>query len=144
MTAVTPSEELDREEEVTELGHDHPEIGTYWLVGGVLAALTALEISTYWWPKGMHRATHVALIIMMVIKFALVALFFMHLKFDARLLRRAFFFGLGLALTVYIVMLSTFVYWDHSGDLKDRFPNPPRSRPIPPPPTTPPPTIAAK
>jgi cytochrome c oxidase subunit 4 len=141
MTAVTPSEE--REEEVAELGHDHPEIGTYWTVGGVLAVLTALEISTYWWPKNWHRGTHIALIIMMVIKFALVVLFFMHLKFDAKMLRRAFFFGLGLALAVYLVMLTSFIYWDHSGDVKDRFPNPPRSRPIPPPPTEPPPSIAA-
>jgi hypothetical protein len=132
MTAVTPTEE--HEEEVAELGHDHPDIGTYWIVGGVLAVLTALEISTYWWPKGWHKGTHVALIVMM---------FFMHLRFDNHLLRRAFFFGLGLALAVYIVMLSMFAYWDHSGDLKQRFPDPPRSRPIPPPPTEPPPTVPA-
>src|SRR3954452_12865370 len=114
MTAVTPSQE--HQEEVEELGHDHPEAGTYWVVFGVLAALTALEISTYWWPRGWHKGTHVALILMMVIKFGLVALFFMHLRFDNRLLRRAFFFGLGLALAVYLVMLSMFVYWDSSGD----------------------------
>ena len=119
--------------------HEHPSDKTYWVVGGVLAALTALEVSTYWWPDEWHKFTAVTLIIMMIIKFALVALFFMHLRFDDKMLRRIFFFGLALALAVYIATLSAFVFWDDSGNIEETYPAPPRAKPIPPPPTDPPP-----
>jgi cytochrome c oxidase subunit 4 len=43
-----------------------------------------------------------------VIKFSLVALWFMHLKFDSRIFRRFFVTGLILAITVYTIVLFTF------------------------------------
>ena len=44
-----------------------------------------------------------SLIILMVVKFALVVLWFMHLKFDSRLYLRLFVAGLVLALAVFSV-----------------------------------------
>jgi hypothetical protein len=41
-------------------------------------------------------------------KFALVALWFMHLKFDSRLFRRLFVAGLLIALAVFAIVLGTF------------------------------------
>ena len=35
----------------------------------------------------------------------------MHLKFDAPILRKAFYAGLILAVSVYLVALSTFHFW---------------------------------
>ena len=49
--------------------------------------------------------------VMMVMKFVLVVGFFMHLKFDSRLLTWVFVAGLALAVVVYIVMLTTFEFW---------------------------------
>ena len=137
MTSVAEASETEEHPE----DHDdhHASDRDYWIVGGVLAALTALEVSTYWWPKEWAKFTAVTLIILMIIKFALVALFFMHLRFDDKLLRRTFFFGLGLALAVYLVTLSAFVFWDDSGNLDETYPDPPRAKPLPPPPTDPPP-----
>ncbi len=117
---------------VPEGHHAHPDDKTYWIVAGVLAALTLLEVSTYWWPEEWHKATFWLLMIMMTIKFGLVALYFMHLKFDPKILKRAFFFGLSLALAVYLVMLSTFVFWHDSGNIDETFPDPPRDVQAPP------------
>jgi cytochrome c oxidase subunit 4 len=46
-----------------------------------------------------------------IVKFALVALWFMHLRFDNRLFRRLFVTGLVLATGVYLVVLTTFHVW---------------------------------
>ena len=116
-----------------DAGHDHPTDLTYWKVGGVLALLTGLEVSTYWWPKSWHRGTAVLLIIMMIIKFSTVAMYFMHLKFDSKMLRRVFLTGVILAVTVYVATLSAFTFWSGSG--VEPFSNPPRSKPAPPPTT---------
>jgi cytochrome c oxidase subunit 4 len=118
--------------------HEHPGTALYWKVGAALAFLTALEVSTYWWPEG--AATASLLIVLMIIKFSLVAMFFMHLKFDSRVLRSLFLGGVILATGIYIATLSAFTYWDHSG--VPEWVNPPRAKPKPPPPTEPPPPAA--
>lgn len=97
-------------------GHDHPTDRQYVMVALFLAAVTALEVSTYWVPEDWPAAPVVAsLIVMMVIKFAFVIGWFMHLKFDARLFRRVFVFGLVLAVAVYGVALTSMVFWTDSG-----------------------------
>jgi cytochrome c oxidase subunit 4 len=48
---------------------------------------------------------------MMLFKFYIVASIFMHLKWDSKLLTGVFYFGLGLAVIVYLIMLTTFRYW---------------------------------
>src|SRR6188472_124400 len=105
MTVVAETNE-DVPEAPAPEHHAHPTDSTYWMVGGVLAALTLLEVTTYWWPDDWHKVTFWLLIVLMSIKFVMVALYFMHLKFDPKLLKRTFFFGLFLALAVYLVMLS--------------------------------------
>ena len=52
----------------------------------------------------------------MVIKFVLIASFFMHLRFDSRLLTRVFYFGLAIALAVYTVALSVMNIWTDNGN----------------------------
>ncbi len=74
-----------------------------------LALLTALETSTYWIDLGW--AATPALIIMMTIKFFMIVMVFMHLKFDSPLFSFMFYLGLGLALAVYCVALSTFQFF---------------------------------
>jgi caa(3)-type oxidase subunit IV len=137
MTAVAEPQTSEHLEE----GHGHPSDLVYWKIGGILGVLTGLEVSTYWWPSGSRHIADVVLIVVMAIKFCTVALYFMHLKFDAKILRRLFITGFVLALFVYLLALSTFAFWDHSGT--PRFNDPPRSHPIPPPPTEPPPSIPA-
>jgi len=48
------------------------------------------------------------LLIVMAIKFVIIAAFFMHLKFDSKILTRVFYSGLFLAVGVYVAALCTF------------------------------------
>jgi caa(3)-type oxidase subunit IV len=123
---------------------DHPSDLIYWKVFGALLVLTALEVSTYWWPEEWHKVTAVLLIIMMAIKFVTVALYFMHLKNDALILKRVFFAGLVLAFGVYFAALGALTFFKDSGtgsDGRHGFNDPPREKPLPPPATDPPPII---
>lgn len=137
MASITHSAVADSHDE-----HDgHPTDLTYWKVGLFLAVLTALEVTTYWWPESMRKVTAVLLIIMMMIKFATVALYFMHLKFDAKILRNVFVAGFVLAVGVYIATLGSMVFFDNSGNVEEVYNDPPRSKPQPPPSPEPPPII---
>jgi cytochrome c oxidase subunit 4 len=96
------------------IGHaDHePHVPTdrYFIkVALILAAFTALETSTYWLDFGSFATP--LLLILMTIKFFMIILIFMHLKFDNKLFSILFYIGLGLALFVYGVALSTFQFF---------------------------------
>ena len=73
----------------------------------ILAVLTALEVSTYYFDFG--RAGIPLLVILMVVKFVMVASFFMHLRFDTKLFSRFMYTGLGFALVLYTATLLIFV-----------------------------------
>jgi caa(3)-type oxidase subunit IV len=78
-----------------------------------LAVLTGLEVATYWMPKDIQHSPlfAVGLCAMMIVKFVTVTMFFMHLKFDKRLLTVAFYSALALAVCVYIAVLTAFRFW---------------------------------
>ena len=81
----------------------------YVRIAVILAAITALEVSTYYVDFGPFFMP--ALMIMMVVKFLMVVSYFMHLKFDNRLFSWLFYAGLILAIIVYVVALSTFKFF---------------------------------
>ena len=81
----------------------------YIKVALILAAITALEVSTYYVDFGPLFMP--SLMIMMVVKFVMVVSYFMHLKFDSKIFSFLFYTGLGLALFVYIVALATFKFF---------------------------------
>jgi|GEM_PF-739217 len=84
----------------------HPKDTLYLKVAVVLAVLTALETSTYWVDLGAAHTP--VLLVMMVIKFVLVLLYFMHLKFDSKVCGAMFYAGMALTLMVYLGTLLTF------------------------------------
>src|SRR2546425_462082 len=81
--------------------------GAYVKVAIVLAIATAFEVGLYY-LKLPHALLATLLLFFAVIKFSLVALWFMHLRFDSPIFRRMFTLGLGLALTVYLIVLTIF------------------------------------
>ena len=87
---------------------EHPPERLYWIVAAVLAVVTALEVWLSYIDLGNGTPNAVLLLIGMVIKFVLVGGFFMHLKFDKKVLRRLFVGGLVLALFCYFVALMMF------------------------------------
>ena len=76
-----------------------------------LAIATGLEVATYFWEDASPRTLAAVLLPIMVIKFAVVAGYFMHLKFDSPLFTRMFGAGLAFAVGVYSVMLTAFRFW---------------------------------
>lgn len=90
--------------------HAHPSDGQYIAIAAILAVITAAEVATYYIDFFSENfvALLAALIPMMVVKFAMVAAFFMHLRFDNKLLRRVFITGILLATFVYLIALFMF------------------------------------
>jgi caa(3)-type oxidase subunit IV len=83
----------------------HPTPRTYWLVGGFLAVVTAIEIAiSYIDALGDWRG--VLLIVLSVIKWGTVVAVFMHLRYDLRGYRMLFSFGIIGSLIVFAVVIA--------------------------------------
>jgi cytochrome c oxidase subunit 4 len=102
MSAAAPTA---HEETVHGTGHEHPSDWAYVKVAIFLAILTAAEVGLFYVEDEMGALNAPILLVMMVVKFAVVALWFMHLKQDSRLFRRLFMAGLLLAVLVYIAAM---------------------------------------
>jgi cytochrome c oxidase subunit 4 len=92
--------------------HAHPSDRNYIAVAVLLAAITALEVGTYFLEDPSTTLLVVALFPLMIAKFAIVCGWFMHLRYDNPLFKRVFVFGLSLAIGVYIIVLTSMQFWD--------------------------------
>ncbi|HVM20506.1 MAG TPA: cytochrome C oxidase subunit IV family protein [Egibacteraceae bacterium] len=83
--------------------HQHPGVGQYVEIGIILAVMTAIEVVIFeTFDAGLPLAIGIpALIVLTVLKFLLVVMWFMHLRFDHKMFRRFFYIGVFLALLVY-------------------------------------------
>jgi cytochrome c oxidase subunit 4 len=81
----------------------------YFGVAAVLFVLTALEVSTYYFDFGPLFLP--LLLTLMSVKFVMVVLLFMHLKFDNRIFSFLFWSGFALAVMVYVGALATFQFF---------------------------------
>lgn len=71
--------------------HEHPTWSTYWKVALILTIITAIEVSAFYIPAWEESRVYVpSMLIMSGAKFAIVVLFYMHLKYDHRLFRVLF------------------------------------------------------
>ncbi|MCC6756049.1 MAG: cytochrome C oxidase subunit IV family protein [Solirubrobacterales bacterium] len=100
------------ESHVADASHaaDHPSDLKYIKIAALLAVLTMIEVLTY--TFGLEGATLKLVILpIMVVKFAIVAGYFMHLKFDSKVYTAMFCAGLAFAVVLYVVVLTVFRYW---------------------------------
>ena len=115
MTAQAPAQEP---------AHDHPTPGTYAKIGLVLFVLTALEVGLYEFTFG-ERAGPLGhqiepffiplLLLLSAVKFALVAMYYMHLKNDSKLFSGVFVFPIIIATVVIVAMIALMAYhWTFS------------------------------
>jgi cytochrome c oxidase subunit IV len=77
-------------------GEAHASVGFYWMIGGVLAVLTAMEVAVFY----IEALTAVEVPVLLTItaaKFILVVMFFMHLRYDSKVFTGLFLAGLVLA-----------------------------------------------
>ena len=86
---------------------EHPSAKEYIRIGLILGALTALEVWLSY--SGIdHTAMIAMLLLAAVLKFSLVVLWFMHLRFDDRRYARFFVMGIVGASTLYLIVLLIF------------------------------------
>jgi hypothetical protein len=97
----------------------HPGWKTYTLVAVILFVLTALEVGLY---EVAHRGGTGAfaafatgmftelLLVLSAAKFALVAMFYMHLKQDSKIFSSLFVFPLIIAIIIILALFALFVY----------------------------------
>ena len=109
-----------------EHSHSHPTPGLYLKVGVVLFVLTALEVLAYEAGHGglgpglqpiFEPIVVTLLLVLSAGKFALVAMFYMHLKQDSKLLSNLFVFPILLAASVIIGLIILMQYWRVVGAL---------------------------
>jgi cytochrome c oxidase subunit IV len=99
--------------------HGHPTPSTYAKIGLVLFILTALEVGLYEITYGESAGSfgHAIqpffiplLLFLSAIKFALVAMYYMHLKNDSRLFSGVFVFPLIIASVVILALIALQAY----------------------------------
>ena len=89
--------------------HEHPTWKQYKWVALILTLITGVEVWVYYVPSFVASKLFVPfLLIMSAIKFAIVVLFYMHLKYDARLFRALFTGPLIIAMVTIISLLFLF------------------------------------
>lgn len=92
-------------------GHEehHPGPGVYIGIGLILFVLTVIEVAVVY-LDALAPVLLPILMVLMIIKFALVALFFMHLKYDNRLFATLFTAPLLIAVSLTLALLALFGY----------------------------------
>ena len=87
--------------------HEHPSNRAYIVIAAILAVLTALEVMVFY-VEALAPMLLAILMVLMVAKFALVVMFFMHLKFDSKLLTGVFLWGLFIAVCIVLALMAIF------------------------------------
>ena len=88
----------------------HPTPLTYFKVAMALAIITAAEVGIFYIEDLGHGIIPI-LAILSGIKFALVAMFYMHLRYDSRLFSGLFVGGFALAILVSFAVLGLFKWF---------------------------------
>lgn len=85
----------------------HPSPAQYWKIAVVLAVLTAIEVGMYYIDQelGLGAFNAAILLVLAVAKFIIVVGWFMHLRFESRMLNRFFTGGFILAFSLYAIVL---------------------------------------
>ena len=86
----------------------HPSGREYVRIFFILVAITAVEVAIYYVREEMGGWFLPVLFALMISKFVIVILWYMHLKFDDRRYSRFFVMGLAGAATLYLVVLISF------------------------------------
>ena len=89
--------------------HEHPTWATYKWVALILTVITIVEVWVYYIPAFVASRLFVpALLTMSAVKFVIVVMFYMHLKYDHRLFRALFTGPLLIAMTTIIALMFLF------------------------------------
>ena len=84
----------------------HPGPAEYVKIGLTLAVITAVEVAVYY-IDALSDVLIPTLMVLSALKFSLVVMWFMHLKFDNRMFSTFFVGGLMLVAALFVVVLAT-------------------------------------
>ncbi|HVA58237.1 MAG: cytochrome C oxidase subunit IV family protein [Gemmatimonadaceae bacterium] len=88
---------------------EHPTWSVYWKVAVILTLITMAEVWIYYIPSFVASHLFVpTLLILSAVKFAIVVMFYMHLRYDHRLFRALFTGPLIIAMTTIVALLFLF------------------------------------
>ena len=89
--------------------HPHPQTREYVVIAAILTVITIVEVAIFYIQPLKESAIFVPLLLVLsAAKFALVAMFYMHLKFDGRLLTTLFVGPLVIAGGTIVALLFLF------------------------------------
>jgi cytochrome c oxidase subunit IV len=87
--------------------HAHPGAKAYLGIAVILTVITAIEVAIFYIPQ-MHPVLVPSLLTLSALKFSLVVMFYMHLKFDHRLFSWLFVLPMMLAAAVILALMKLF------------------------------------
>ena len=88
---------------------EHPTWSTYWKVAVILTVITVGEVWIYYIPSFVASHLFVpTLLVLSAIKFAIVVMFYMHLRYDHKLFRALFTGPLIIAMSTLVALLFLF------------------------------------
>ena len=87
--------------------HAHPTAKKYIGIAIILTIITVIEVAIFYIPS-MHPFLPPVLLTLSALKFALVAMFYMHLKFDHRLYSWVFVVPMCFAAAIILALLALF------------------------------------
>jgi cytochrome c oxidase subunit 4 len=93
--------------------HEHPTWTQYKWVAIILTVITGLEVWVYYTPLQNSPIFVPLLLIMSAVKFAIVVLFYMHLRYDHKLFKALFTGPLIIAMSTLIALLFLFSKFGH-------------------------------
>jgi cytochrome c oxidase subunit 4 len=93
--------------------HEHPTWREYKWVALILTLITVFEVWVYYTPLQNTPVFVPLLLIMSAVKFAIVVLFYMHLKYDHKLFKALFTGPLIIAMSTLIALLFLFSKFGH-------------------------------
>ena len=85
----------------------HPTPKKYVIIAAILAVITAVEVAVVYFNLATALLITI-LIIMSAVKFTMVAMYFMHLKFDNKLFSYMFVGGMVLTIGVILALIVLF------------------------------------
>jgi cytochrome c oxidase subunit 4 len=86
----------------------HPQPARYVMIAAILVVVTAAEVGLYYLTGDIPEGLIIALLLLFaVIKFFLVASWYMHLRTDRPIFRNFFVLGIAAAILLYLIVLST-------------------------------------
>ena len=90
----------------------HPSIRTYLAIAAILAGVTVVEVAMFYIPAIGQTAMLAPILLMLsAAKFALVVMFFMHLKPDSKIFTLIFTAPLLLAALVILALMTLLGAW---------------------------------